>query len=186
MTMRWMRMRSQGMVRLKTRMGKGMTKQRTTMIQKRGAYFPVSLLQKTASSSESSSIAHGQVFGKGEIEPEEGEGEEEQAHVVEVVGGEIVLQVIDSSEGDGHDDDRCDARKDGAGHEIGGKDGAVPHGLGLHSEDPGDHRVDTDGDGDDGDAENGDDLSQNSLLAFRSGPSEGKRLVEPSPPETGL
>ena len=90
--------------------------------------------------------------------------------------------MIDPPEDSGDQNDGSNARVDGASYEVGAKDRRVPHRLCLHSKDPGHNCVDTYRNRNNGNAKEDAHLVKNSLLPFRSCPTEREGSIKPVPP----
>src|SRR3990172_292333 len=125
------------------------------------------------------SVERGEKLGEGEVEPQERHHQKEYSQIVEVYRLEKALQVIDPPDGGHGDDDRGDSGENRADDEVRAEDGRMPHGLDRHGEDPGDHGVDRDRDGDHQDRHGRDEGLQDVFLPIGPRPSQREKAVEP-------
>ena len=135
---------------LMAKIGKGITKLHTTMVQKRregaadGGPEDIHLGSIIA-------VPGGDVLGEGEVDPQQAEGEQQLAEMIEMNGLQILLEMEELAE-QGHGKDQPgDAAEDGSDDEVRAKDRGVPAGYGSHGEVPGNDGVHRDGHGNDGD-----------------------------------
>ena len=122
-------------------------------------------------------IVGGQVLGEGEVEPQQRHHEQQDRQVVEVHLLEVGLEVADLAEHN-HGDHECrDPREDGADHEVGAEDRAVPHRLYGHREHERHDRMHAHGNRDDHDGHDGDRPLEYALLPDGPAPAHGEDVV---------